>query len=390
MHGHEPNSWANSTIRQRLPVIAQRTLQENDFPTDIQTRIEALIADIPDTPIRLLQDAGPDVAAWNGWIRPYLDQNWLNPPWFFSETYFYRRIIEAVDYFQTGIDPFAHQKSEGLETTRFAIHALGSQLQDWLAAGWQADTLATLLTIDLWGNQADLSLWPAEESEQPAHQDFDQAQAFLLADDSRGVVDYMYSWPAPRVDFIVDNAGFELVCDLALVDYLLSSDGAEKVVLNLKIHPTFVSDATILNVKQTLEFLSDAEHVATSAWGKRLTDHVANGRLRLQTAPFWTSPVPMWEMPADLRQELSQTTLVISKGDANYRRMLGDLHWPHTTPFAGIMAYAPAPWLALRTLKSELAVGLDAERIKQLRRDDPEWLVNGRYGVIQFVISEMD
>ncbi len=390
MRGNEPGSWGNSTIRQRLPEIARRTLQENEFPADIQTRIEALIADIPDAPIRLLQDDSPDVAAWNACIRPYRGQNWLNPPWFFTETYFYRRIIEAVDYFQTGIDPFAHQKSEGLETTRFAIYALGTQLQDWLAAGWQADTLATLLTIDLWGNQADLSLWPAEESEQPAHQDFDQAQAFLLADDSRGVIDYIYSWPAPRLDFIVDNAGFELVCDLALADYLLSSDGAEKVVLNLKIHPTFVSDATILNVEQTIAFLSHTEHAATAAWGNRLADHLANGRLQLQAHPFWTSPLAMWEMPTDLRADLSSPSLIISKGDANYRRMVGDLHWPPTTPFAGIMTYVPAPWLALRTLKSEVVVGLQAEKVMQLRQDDPDWLINGRYGVIQFAIAAKD
>ena len=390
MRGNESGSWANSTIRQRLPEIARRTLQENDFPTDIQTRIEALIADIPDTPIRLLHGAGLDVAAWNEWVRPYRGQNWLNPPWFFTETYFYRRIIEAVDYFQTGIDPFAHQKSEGLKTTRVAIHALGAKLQDWLAAGRQVDTLATLLTIDLWGNQADLSLWPAEESEQPAHQDFALAQAFLLADDSRRVVDYMYSWPASRLDFIVDNAGFELVCDLALADYLLSSDGAEEVFLNLKIHPTFVSDATILNVEQTIAFLLNAEHAATSAWGQRLADHLANGRLHLQTHPFWTSPLAMWEMPTDLRAELSNSSLIISKGDANYRRMLGDLNWLPTTPFAGIMTYVPASWLALRTLKSEVVAGLQAEKVTQLRQDDPDWLINGRYGVIQFAISAPD
>ncbi len=390
MRGNEAGSWANSTIRQRLPEIARRTLQENNFSADIQARIETLITDIPDTPICLLRDDGPDVATWNEYIRPYRGQNWLNPPWFFSETYFYRRIVEAVDYFQIGIDPFAYQKSEGLKTTRAAIHALGSQLQDWLRVGWNADTLATLLAVDLWGNQSDLSLWPAEEGDQPAHQDFDQAKTFLLVDDSKAVVDYLYYWPADRVNFLVDNAGFELVCDLALVDYLLSSGGSEEVVLNLKIHPTFVSDATILDVEQTIVFLSNAEHAATSAWGKRLASYVANGRLHLQTDPFWTSPLPMWEMPTDLRQELSKSTLVISKGDANYRRMLGDLHWPHTTPFVGIMAYVPAPWLALRTLKSELAVDLQAEQVAQLNQKDPQWLVNGRYGVIQFAVPEMD
>jgi hypothetical protein len=89
-------------------------------------------------------------------------------------------------------------------------------------------------------------------------------------------------------------------------------------------------------------------------------------------------------MPDELRQDLSRAQLIISKGDANYRRLLGDRHWPYTSSFQAIMAYTPAPLLALRALKAEVAAGLRAEQIERLDVEDPEWLVNGRWGVIQF------
>jgi len=90
-------------------------------------------------------------------------------------------------------------------------------------------------------------------------------------------------------------------------------------------------------------------------------------------------------MPASLRRKLSEADLLISKGDANYRRLLGDRHWPFTTPFDDIVGYLPAPLLALRTFKSEVAAGLHPEQVADLDKNDPDWLINGKWGVIQFV-----
>lgn len=42
----------------------------------------------------------------------------------------------------------------------------------------------------------------------------------------------------------------------------------------------------------------------------------------------------MWAQPASLRSDLKQNSaLVVVKGDANYRRMLGDRPWPFDAPF---------------------------------------------------------
>ena len=37
-------------------------------------------------------------------------RNWLNAPWVVAEFYFYRRIVEAFKFFETGYDMFAKQK----------------------------------------------------------------------------------------------------------------------------------------------------------------------------------------------------------------------------------------------------------------------------------------
>jgi hypothetical protein len=82
--------------------------------------------------------------------------------------------------------------------------------------------------------------------------------------------------------------------------------------------------------------------------------------------------------------ELARADLVISKGDANYRRLLGDRHWAFTTPFDEVVSYFPAPVLALRTLKAEVACGLSAEQVEHLDNTHPDWLTSGEWGVIQF------
>jgi uncharacterized protein with ATP-grasp and redox domains len=373
-----------------MPEIARRTLAENNFPPAIKSRVQALINEIPDVPIRLLkQETGPDAASWETATHPYLGQDWLQPPWFFVETYFYRRLLEATGYFGPGqgegLDPFAYQKRQGLLAAGPVISAISNRLQAWLDLGWQETTCAALIAIDLWGNRADLSLWPVDAGDQAMQADWEGAEAQTLVDDTARVTRYLNDHKGARVDFMVDNAGLELVADLALADYLLATGAARTVCLHLKMHPTFVSDATITDVQETAAFLAAEADPAVAAFGSRLTEYLAGSRLLLRDHPFWTSPRAFWEMPADLRQDLSQSQLIISKGDANYRRLLGDRHWPYTTSFQAIMAYTPAPLLALRTLKAEVAAGLSAEQISRLNEEDEKWMVNGRWGVIQFV-----
>jgi hypothetical protein len=183
---------------------------------------------------------------------------------------------------------------------------------------------------------------------------------------------------------MLDNAGLELISDLALVDILLSNDLVEEVFLHVKAHPTFVSDVIQEDVDEAVRFLHEQAQAAIQSFGARLTQYSNLGRLRITNNLFWNSPLPMWEIPDDLKTDWQGSSLVISKGDANYRRLVGDRQWEMTTPFHEVVDFLPVPMAALRTLKAELAVGLDANHIREVGKADPNWMVNGRWGVIHF------
>lgn len=389
----ELGTFTHDSVVGRLPDIGRQILSDNDFSPATIAALETLINEIPDGPIRPLTDIeAPDTADWNTYIAAYRGQNWLDPPWFFVETYFYRRVIEATGFYipehpHYRQDPFAQKKENGLAFGREQIR----ELIKWIDTFFTVErldpkqVLQRLLAVALWGNQADLSLWPAGHDDQPQHNDEDQAKAHLLADDSTRVVSYLEDVKEGRADMILDNAGFELIGDLCLTDFLLYSGHASIVRWHLKINPTFVSDATIKDVHQTVAWLLADSLPILYDLGRRLQIYLEKGWWQLVDHPFWTSPLPMWEMTADLRSELAQSDLIITKGDANYRRLLGDRHWTFTTPFNEIVSYAPAPLLALRTSKSEVAAGLTAEKIEATINKDPGWLTNGRWGVMQFV-----
>jgi hypothetical protein len=48
-----------------------------------------------------------------------------------------------------------------------------------------------------------------------------------------------------------------------------------------------------------------------------------------------------------------------------------------------IMSYFPASLVILRAAKSEVMAGLAPGQVEKLYLEDPEWLFNGRWGLIQ-------
>ena len=183
---------------------------------------------------------------------------------------------------------------------------------------------------------------------------------------------------------MLDNAGFELVCDLGLADTLLTHHLAVEVILHVKAHPTFVSDVISEDIYYTVDFLLHSTHEESRNLGERLEKHFRENRIKTEANFFWNSPLPMWELPTDLRQDLSGSDLLISKGDANYRRLLGDRQWDFTLPFHQVMDYLSVPLAALRTLKAELAVGLDLDQIRETYNQDQNWMVDGKWGIVHF------
>ncbi len=397
LRGADPGSFAERTMSVRIPNIGRLVLDSRNWSQAAVKSLVELIEGMPRGLIRALRDDGsPDVQDWDGYTAPYLDQNWLQVPWFFAETYFFRRILEATGYFQPGeghgIDPYAALKLQGMAAIPDILRLLCARLDGMRASSHlnhqQAEnTLTRLLHMAIWGNQADLSMWWSAEHKRPARPEADRLEEFLLDDDANQASRYLFSLEEKplRVDFILDNSGVELGYDLVLVDFLLGNKLVDTIWFHLKPFPTYVSDATTRDVLDTVDFLGTVEDPCVRELSHRMQGYLSGQTLCMRQDYYWTSPLSGWDMPSALHQELSQSNLIVSKGDANYRRWLGDRRWPFTTPLEQVLSYLPAPLLALRVLKSEVAIGLQPGQPEKLHQIDPHWLFDGRYGIIQFI-----
>lgn len=408
--GCDPGSFASRTLSVRLPGIARRVLLSRGWHDPARQRLQALVDEMPHGRLRPLEDSqAPDAAAWQSDLLPYLGLSWLDAPWFVAETYFFRRVLEATGYYQRGpgyhLDPYLPEKQQEFsivtaQASELCRHLDGcAERTDRSHAAAPAifentaQRLAELLRHNIWGNQADRSMWPAgARLEGPSHDSANtvgelasRSDAHLLVDHSEAVAQFLAGCQTPlaRIDLVLDNGGIELAYDLVLVDVLLRQSLVREVRLHAKPHPTYVSDVAIPDVDATLGGLERSPEPCLRDLANRLRAYLEAGKLQLRWHYYWTSPHVGWEMPAELRLELAASDLVISKGDANYRRWLGDRHWPHTTPIEQILAYFPVPLVALRVLKANLIAGLPGGLSEKMDALDPEWLVNGKWGIIQ-------
>jgi hypothetical protein len=238
----------------------------------------------------------------------------------------------------------------------------------------------------LWGNRADLSNLTVAEQAQAGLATQDERHLLLI--DHTAEVHALLAAGVQRVDFINDNVGLDSLFDLALADFLLAHGWAQQVVMHLKDRPFFVSDAMPQDIELMVAALALSSSPSVRSLAARLVDAQTAGRLLLQTDPFWTSFQMLRDMPARLRTDISAAALAIVKGDVNYRRLLDDRHWPPTTHMEAVTNYFPTSFVALRTLKGEIMVGLAAGQAEQLFAADPDWLINGRRGVVHYVKRE--
>ncbi len=375
------NAFANHTMRLRLPAIIDEVKALNpDYPADIRRRLDRLHDDLasgaPIAETELLP-AG-DSGHWSRALQLQRDivggePTWQNAEWFFAETFAYRCLIEAVRWHESGRDPFLPKKRAELRSD-----ALWRLIERAFAPLDAPETeLPRAVEFALWGNRIDLSYAPSSQRGTDINPDD------LLVDHRTDLLPQLTGVDDTAVHIVADNAGSELAMDLALAECLLRHV-TTMVVICLKAHPTFVSDATPDDVWLLLDAMS-ARGGKAAELADRLRARWSSGQLRFSPHPYWNSSHFLWDLPPELSCVLNAARLVIIKGDANYRRALGDAIWPAHTPFGDVLSYLEAPVLCLRTLKSDPLVGLpSADTAAQLDRDDPDWRVNGQRGVIQF------
>ncbi|MFC7846702.1 damage-control phosphatase ARMT1 family protein [Streptomyces sp. NPDC057382] len=375
--------FPHSVLAERHPAIIRQVREAFPYGPEQHRALGELLTECTEGRIEPLPADAHDRARWDDWgLRDHAGRSWFEVPWLWSESWFYRRLLQAVGYFGPGpwqgIDPFRPFKQAELDS---------AETDEELAALDALDTRPTeerqraLLHGSLWGNRADLGFRFSAHGARQA-----DAVPGLVADDGdrlRSLLDAP-GGPGPRsLCLVADNAGRELVPDLLLLAHLLAAGDIDRAVLHVKPYPYYVSDATTADVVDALRRLTGAGGAA-ARYGRQLWSALADGSLTLRAHPFSCAPLPYEEMPADLRADFASATLTVFKGDLNYRRLVGDRLWPPTTPFADVTAWFPGPVAALRTLKSDVITGLDADTEAQLdATESGRWRTGGTHALIQ-------
>ncbi|GII53377.1 hypothetical protein Pth03_17660 [Planotetraspora thailandica] len=376
IRGNVPGSYAEGVFRDRHPVLVRQVRDALPYSPDRLQALDRLLEEAIADKMQPLDASAHDFRTWLSWGRPYLRGRWTDAPFLWAESYFYRRLLEATGYFDDGpwrgVDPF-----EPFKRAELAGSVVDEELAslDAVAGLPGPEKETALLLASLWGNRADLTFQVMGELGE-------EKSADLVADDSALLWSLLHDRPPGTVCFVADNAGRELLPDLALIDHLLTRRLATEIVLHVKPQPYFVSDATPADVLAALDRMTAAPGQAGKA-GARLRQALRSGRLTLRTHPFACAPLPYADMPDSLRDEFASAALTVTKGDLNYRRLVGDRMWPTDTPFSEVTAYFPGPVVALRTLKSEVLVGVDARTSAALDATGDAWRTTGTRALIQ-------
>ncbi|KAG1693525.1 hypothetical protein DVH05_023290 [Phytophthora capsici] len=401
-----PGTFANESYLTRLPGLVRDCVAYNShrFSEEQSKRLLQLADDLVNDAVIPLPSEYPEEASkaptsahWEELLKGK-NYTWQNSPWFLNEQYMFHLVLLIAKYYTTGIDPFHPSKvAELKEDTPWTLlqTAVGLSAQEEASSQSHHDQLKRFMKLCLWGNKADGCYKEVKETISGADASLEFDDELLLVDHSDKVIKYLEQKAKHAdaktlcVQYINDNSGTELLLDLALADHLLAHGWCGKITLNVKAEPMYVSDATPADVHEHIaEMQRETRTPEVQALGKRLAGYVDNDQLVMLPDLFWNRYTYYWEMPTELRTRLArEAALVIIKGDLNYRRLLGDRLWPPSTPVEEAVPYFPTAFVSFRTMKSNSVVGIPADIVEKLEKEDSKWRYNGKRGTIQSVLT---
>ena len=280
-----------------------------------------------DSPLTPLQyDGGMDIENYNleiGTIVP--KPTWLHVPWLFAECYLYRRVRTYFAFsspiYWTTFDPFSTEKREALvgskkgtiELVKHLLQVLDTNLNSFEGDKQEA-LFVEMIQISLWGNATDLSLLAGggveELDSRQGKAARERSRKNVLCDDTAAVYQILKDLQhgdiplsSREIHIVLDNAGFELLADLALAAYLLKADIVRKVVLHGKRIPWFVSDVNHHDYTELVEGLakgtiyppndiSKEDTQQLTKFGKHIQDLENKKMLEFKAEMFWTTQHP--------------------------------------------------------------------------------------------------
>ncbi|KAH8401019.1 hypothetical protein KR009_002433 [Drosophila setifemur] len=418
MSGHYKQSFAYHTIRSYLPVILTNVIDtltrektelvaqfaSPEFEQAAREELKIIIGLISrlkyelqtDKPYHNFTGDEPDRELWNNIIGhlPNGDCSFYKGSSLHAECYLHRKLYSFVEnsIFLKSFDYFGKFKEQALTGSMDEVLALAKHTR---RSENSLEVFGELLKINMWSSCNDV----VSDEETPKHvngkvlEDLSATDEYILVNQAADIwncLDNTKLNKQKQVDFILDNAGYELFSDFILAEYLIEKGLATKVRFHVKAHPWFVTDVTERDFKWTLEYLSQHADYIISLIGKKFLQFLDEGKFELAPiSHFWTSPQAfhcMIETDPDLYSALQQSRLVIFKGDLNYRKLLQDVCWSSTQETSACLhGFLPSNMCLLRRVKSEVICGLTEGMAQALSRKDPHWMISGSYGIIQFV-----
>ncbi|KAI9031698.1 hypothetical protein CLU79DRAFT_785152 [Phycomyces nitens] len=420
----------DSTIR-RWPIIIDSAITEvkdhmdkidSHSPEHIEGKeilkgIETLKAEIlQDKPLRLIHDDESDAESWNANIRKHFPfATWFSGTWLFNECYLYRRLRECfcTTTHWKNFDPFACQKISTFRSSYSSVFALAKKMPELIKPmdkeEWQF-VYHELIQVCLWGNATDLSLLTNMTEEDikrlqatEKHR-LEEQRKFIVVDHIDKLWEQLETLENGKIEFVLDNSGFEVFVDLVLADWLIQTKKASQVIFNCKTIPWFVSDVMPKDIPILFESCLDptffpvdpkrtAEDVeALENMVRRWQRYVQEGQLVIRSHPFWCSGLSYWYLKSDalgLYNDMKNSDLIIFKGDLNYRKLVFCCDWPVTTPFEEAIGKDMADFtsiVSLRTNKADPIVGLEEGQREEIEKTASynEWRCSGKYAVVEY------
>ncbi|KAG1177182.1 hypothetical protein G6F36_010855 [Rhizopus arrhizus] len=423
-------SFAYDTTVRRWPIIlnsAIKDIQEtisrenNEARKEEGKNIIKAVEEIKqelldDKPLRPIKDNRKDCEAWNTILKEHFEGcTWFTGTWLFNECYIYRRLEEIFQNSQywVGYDCFESQKLATFKGSHSAVYDLARKMPELIREMSQEKleiVYNELIEVCLWGNATDLSLLTNMSQEdiqrlQAIEKDkLAERKKFIVCDDTDKLWFKLKDLDQGRIDFVLDNSGFEVFVDMVLADWLLQSKKASKVVFHCKTIPWFVSDVMPKDMPMMFEKCLDRDFFpgeksqedidALETMVHRWQQYVKNNQLEIVSDDFWCSGLSYWYMKShapQLFESMKKSDLVIYKGDLNYRKLCFDCEWPMTTPFRDAigtdMANDFTNIVSLRTNKADVLVGVSEQMKKDIenRGIAKEVLCfSGKYAVVEY------
>jgi len=371
-----------------------------------------------DRPIRQIKDDGkPDVAHWNQQIATHFpNSTWFDGSWLFNECLMYRRLRELYNLSSTwqDYDPFLNQKNATFKGSFGAVFELSHKFSKLVKVQSEEDSqiwFHELMQVCLWGNAHDLSLLTNMSQEDirnlqaTGKEKLEEQEKNIVVNDLEKVWSHVKNLKDARIDFVLDNSGFELFVDLVLADWLIQTKKASKIVFHCKTIPWFVSDVIeadfpilleqclqpdfFASVSPSEDDVAALKHLAT-----RWQNYIQDGQWVVTSHQFWCTGLAYRHLPEEAPELFddmaNNSQLVFFKGDLNFRKLTYDCKWPVTTPFTTAIGEDLSQHFtsicSLRTNKADVICGLKEgvqEKIEQAATP-LEWRCGGKYAVVQY------